>query len=363
MSSKHPTIKLMTEDDDGTTVTVKNPVSVDRIEIASESDQSSVKSLEVVKPALPTKKQSTMPVAKNIPDELQYFTNVQKHKPVAEKKMNDQESASESEYSEEIMSMSMDDDQDSASEFSAKPSRDSGARKRDLLIKLSALEKKGITLTKKLSMKSKLEDIEFEYESQKTELEAQAGVKFQEKALLAFVTGLEFLNKKFDPVGAKLDGWSESVMDSIGDYESVFRKLHEKYSKRAELPPELELLMTLVASGFMFHLTNSFFKQSGPIGNILQNNPDILKNIAGAMSGAKPPSEQQKTSNGEVPMTGPSINLSSLMNNLPNFGQTGPPLPESTKLVEEDRFSVASTERSVPISTLSKSGKKIISIS
>ena len=85
------------------------------------------------------------------------------------------------------------------------------------------------------------------------------------------------MNNKFDPVGAKLDGWSESVMDSIGDYDTVFRKLYEKYSTRSELPPELELLMTLVASGFMFHLTSSFFKSSMPaVNNMMQNNPDPL---------------------------------------------------------------------------------------
>ena len=40
--------------------------------------------------------------------------------------------------------------------------------------------------------------------------------------LMAAVTGAEFLNKKFDPIGAKLDGWSESVMDNINDYEVIY---------------------------------------------------------------------------------------------------------------------------------------------
>ena len=38
---------------------------------------------------------------------------------------------------------------------------------------------------------------------------------------MAAVTGLEFLNKKFDPIGAKLDGWSESVNESITDFDDI----------------------------------------------------------------------------------------------------------------------------------------------
>ena len=50
---------------------------------------------------------------------------------------------------------------------------------------------------------------------------------------MAAITGVEFLNKKFDPIGAKLDGWSESVMDNITDYEEIFKQLHEKYKEKA----------------------------------------------------------------------------------------------------------------------------------
>ena len=179
---------------------------------------------------------------------------------------------------------------------------------------------------------------------------------------MAFVTGLEFLNNKFDPVGAKLDGWSESVMDSMNDYDNVFRRLYEKYSTRAELPPELELLMTLVASGFMFHLTNSFFKNNMPaVSNIMQSNPDIMKNIAAAMS-QQPQQNTSKPQSKQNEMSGPSVDLSSLLNNN-TFNRVGPPPPENTtKPKEIDRFSVASSEDSVPVSTISKSGKKTINI-
>ena len=126
---------------------------------------------------------------------------------------------------------------------------------------------------------------------------------------MAAVTGLEFANKKFDPVGAKLDGWSESVMDNLDDYESVFERLHEKYKTRAELPPELQLLVTLAGSAFMFHVTKSLFSSALPSGDNGLQNSEIMKNIAAAMSNSSRP--QAKPNSNEI--SGPSMNLASMM--------------------------------------------------
>ena len=363
MSTSLPRIRVVNDDTDRNTVTIKNPVSLDRIDIMSDSE-SSVKSIprkSSKKISTPPKAPATMPRASFNPSELQYFVNNQKHKPVFERKDEDEQSMEESVEDQSVEDYyDGEEDRYYDEEESQTPrvnNKELERRKRELLVKLLALENKGVELTKKFSLKSKYEDIEFEYETQKKALETEAGVKFQQKALMAFVTGLEFMNNKFDPVGAKLDGWSESVMDSIGDYDTVFRKLYEKYSTRAELPPELELLMTLVASGFMFHLTNSFFKSSMPaVNNMMQNNPDIMKNIAAAMGNSS------ATQGSSVPteMSGPSLDLSSLIGGNA-FNKVGPPPPENTTK-EIDRFSVASSSNSMPISTISKSGKKTINI-
>jgi hypothetical protein len=375
MSTSLPRIRVVNDDTDRNTVTIKNPVSLDKIDIMSDSS-SSIKSIPrqttkkppVQKPAAKSKSVS-MPRASFDSSELQYFVNNQKHKPVVERRGGEEDEESIEEESVDDQSVQdygdyyNEEDEYYDDEESTQPrvnNKELEKRKRELLVKLLALENKGVELTKKFSLRSKYEDIEFEYETQKKALETEAGVKFQQKALMAFVTGLEFMNNKFDPVGAKLDGWSESVMDSIGDYDTVFRKLYEKYSTRAELPPELELLMTLVASGFMFHLTNSFFKSSMPVvNNMMQNNPDIMKNIAEAMN-------RSGLQSGNVPgeMSGPSLDLSSLIGGNA-FNKVGPPPPANTskeKEKEVDRFSVASSDDSMPISTISKSGKKTINI-
>ena len=161
-------------------------------------------------------------------------------------------------------------------------------------------------------MSSKLSDLRFELELHKNNAEVDVSVKFQQKLLMAAVTGLEFANKKFDPLGAKLDGWSESVMENLDDYESIFMRLHEKYKKRAELPPELQLLVTLVGSGFMFHVTKTLFSSAMPSGlNDIQSS-EIMKNISAAMA----KSNVQKPAVSGVStreISGPSMNLSSML--------------------------------------------------
>ena len=104
---------------------------------------------------------------------------------------------------------------------------------------------------------------------------------------MAGVTGVEYLNKKFNPFGLRLEGWSESQMDSIEDYDNVFERLHDKYSGSAEVSPEWELMMMILGSGFMYHLSNTLFRSVLPnVNDIAKQNPDLMQNIANAMSTA-----------------------------------------------------------------------------
>ena len=111
-----------------------------------------------------------------------------------------------------------------------------------VLRKLEALEKKGIELTKKYTMDSSLAEMKGEYEMIKNEKEKRSSVKFQGKMLMAAVSALEFLNSKFDPFDLKLDGWSEAINENLDEYDDVFGELHEKYSGKAKIAPELKLL-------------------------------------------------------------------------------------------------------------------------
>jgi hypothetical protein len=102
---------------------------------------------------------------------------------------------------------------------------------------------------------------------------------------MGVVTGFEFLNGKFNPFDWQLDGWSESVHENIEDFDEVFEELYDKYKGRGNMPPEAKLMMSLVGSGFMFHMSNSFFRQkmgNMDAGDIFRNNPDLAKQFAAA---------------------------------------------------------------------------------
>ena len=208
----------------------------------------------------------------------------------------------------------------------------------DILYKFRKLEGQGIRPTMNYNMNSNLEDMRSEYYKLKKQRETDNSIKFQRKILMAAVTGAEFLNNKFDPFDVKLDGWSESVNDGINDFDEVFEELAEKYGGKSEMAPELKLLMMLGGSAFMFHLTQTLFKSSMPgMGDIMQQNPDLMKQFAQAAVGSmannvrEPPSmqanipKQSENAQNRPDMEGPAglddlINQMNLQpNNIPDL--------------------------------------------
>jgi len=158
------------------------------------------------------------------------------------------------------------------------------------LRKLEDLESKGVKLTKRYSMDSSLEEMKGEYENIVAEKEKANNVKFQGKMLMACITGLEFLNSKFDPFDIKLDGWAEQFSENITDYDEIFAELHEKYRNKAKLAPELKLLFQLGGSAIMLHMTNTMFKSSMPgLDDIMRQNPELMQKFTqAAMSSVSP---------------------------------------------------------------------------
>lgn len=152
-----------------------------------------------------------------------------------------------------------------------------------ILRKLEELEAKGVQLTKRYSMDSSYQEMKGEYDTQMEERERQNSVKFQGKMLLACITGLEFLNNKFDPFDLKLDGWSEQVNENLGEYDEIFGELHEKYKSKAKMSPELKLLFQLGGSAIMLHMTNTMFKSALPgMDDIMRQNPELMQQFTQA---------------------------------------------------------------------------------
>ena len=169
--------------------------------------------------------------------------------------------------------------------------------KAEYLRLLDRLDAKGIHSHKKFNMNSEYSEIKTEFERLTRQRECDQSIKFQRKMLIAFVTAIEFLNNKFDPFDVKLDGWSESVHENVNDYDDIFEELHEKYKEKAQMAPEVKLLLMLGGSGFMFHLTNTMFKSSLPgMGDIMKQNPDLMRQFTQA-AGASMKEQQPGFSN------------------------------------------------------------------
>lgn len=142
---------------------------------------------------------------------------------------------------------------------------------------------KGIKLSKHYTMESSLDEMKSEYEDLIAEREKSNSIKFQGKILTSIITGLEYLNGKFDPFDLKLDGWSESVTENLDDYDEIFAELHEKYKSKAKMAPELKLLFQLGGSAVMLHMTNTMFKSAMPgMDDIMKQNPELMQQFTQA---------------------------------------------------------------------------------
>jgi hypothetical protein len=208
--------------------------------------------------------------------------------------------------------------------------------KQDLLYKFYRMQSKGVPVSRKFNIHSDIRDMRNEYERIKRDSEVNASIRFSRRMLMACVTGIEFLNKRYDPFDIQLDGWSESVIENVTDYDNVFERLHDKYASKVAMAPEIELLLSLAGSAFMFHLTNSMFSNAMPnIRDIAQQNPEIIKNMMQSMQMAAasnnkpaptpdPPSETGATNgggggggSGVREMRPPAIDIHSLMSSTP----------------------------------------------
>ena len=100
---------------------------------------------------------------------------------------------------------------------------------------------------------------------------------------MAFVSAIEFLNGKFDPLDIKLDGWGDAVNENVDEYDDVFGELHEKYGGKARMAPELKLLFMLGGSAVMVHMTNTMFKSAMPgMDDIMRQNPELMQQFTKA---------------------------------------------------------------------------------
>jgi hypothetical protein len=168
----------------------------------------------------------------------------------------------------------------------ASAARDPEAEKKektDLLNKLQRLEQKGFPVNRKYTMDNSLDEIKTEYYRLVDARQLETSLKFQRQMLMGAITGMEWLNGRFDPFDLKLEGWSESVHENIEDFDEIFEELYDKYKDKGKMSPEMRLVMAVGGSGFMCHVSNSFFRSKMPtMDDVLRKNPELARQMAAA---------------------------------------------------------------------------------
>jgi hypothetical protein len=218
--------------------------------------------------------------------------------------------------------------------------------KADLLNKISRLNKKGVASSQRLTLYSDVEEIRTEYKRMTYGIEVERSIKFQRRMLIACVTGLEFLNDKFDPFDIELNGWSQNMMENVDDYDGVFEELYNKYKTKVQVAPEIKLIMMVGGSAMMFHLTNSMFKAAVPnVSQVMKQNPGLMQNMVDAVqrSQGQGPGQTSAMSSFPTPpsgpreMRGPGMDFGSLMSMMgpPPAVMTRPPRAQDTDSVSD----------------------------
>jgi hypothetical protein len=153
----------------------------------------------------------------------------------------------------------------------------------EYLNKLQRLESKGYPVSKRFTMDNSFEEIKQEYTRLVDARNLEGSLRFQRQMLMGAITGLEWMNDKFDPFDIKLEGWSESVHTNVEDFDEIFEELYDKYKDKGKMAPEMRLMMAVAGSGFMCHVSNSFFRQKMPsMDDVLKSNPMLAKQMAQA---------------------------------------------------------------------------------
>jgi hypothetical protein len=215
--------------------------------------------------------------------------------------------------------------------------------KADLINKLGRLEKRGFTINKRLNAYSPVDELRTEVKRITYSIDVDKSIKFSRRMLIACVTGLEFMNKRYNPFELQLDGWSENIMENVDDYDEVFEELYVKYRTKMHVAPEVKLIMMLGGSAMMFHLTNSMFKSVMPnVNDVMKQNPGLVNNMMSAVQNTMANQASAPAPAGERhEMKGPGLDISSLMGNI--MMPPGPPIsttnltpPQPPVDIEED---------------------------
>ena len=150
-------------------------------------------------------------------------------------------------------------------------------KKIEMLRKLSELKLRGYKLSREYDFNSSIEEMEYEYDMLKSFADKRNGIKLYKNLILNGCSVIEFFNDKYDPFSFKLSGWSEHMNVEVDNYDDVLEELYEKYrGSGGSMPPELKLLLLIMASASAFHFSKSFESKIPGLNKMYTNNAGVI---------------------------------------------------------------------------------------
>lgn len=158
---------------------------------------------------------------------------------------------------------------------------DLAKEKRNELIKLDMLTKKGYRPYKKFTMVDNYNEMKNEREKLDDMRKLQQGVEWMRECLIMTTWGTEKVNGIYDPFDIYLDGWSDTLATDITKYDDVFEELYYKYKDTISTAPEIKLLLIWIGSGVSFHMQHKIMekaKEAMPgFAKVMGANPQLKK--------------------------------------------------------------------------------------
>jgi hypothetical protein len=153
-------------------------------------------------------------------------------------------------------------------------------KKIELLRKLSEIKSKGYKLSKEYTFSSSIEEMQYEYDLLRSFADKRNGIRLYKNLITNACSVIEFANSKYDPFSFKLDGWSEHMHIEVDNYDDVLEELYEKYrGTGGSMPPEMKLLLLILASASAFHFSKSFENKIPGLNEMHRNNSDFIPNL------------------------------------------------------------------------------------
>lgn len=160
--------------------------------------------------------------------------------------------------------------------------QDENLEKMEILNKMAQIEREGGRPNKKYTAINTIDELRYELYRLTREQTREKSVQWMQQSLVTGVRMLEMANKKFDPIGLKLQGFSRTVLLEMDNYRPSLLAIYSKYSntRASTSNPVIQLLLTLLGS-LLFHHISVVSQKEAEANSRMTSAGKVLQSLAG----------------------------------------------------------------------------------